>query len=110
MRGRELVLGLLASVLVVGCGGGKPGGKKTGGTVGTEETGGMGGIDSSPPDAGPPPLRPRGGGCTTAPQCQTGSCVAGFSCDPPCTGACTTCKLPGSEGRCLPVPEGMDPD
>jgi Concanavalin A-like lectin/glucanases superfamily len=110
MRSRELVLGVLALVLIGACGGGKPGGKKTGGTVGTEgETGGTGG-DSLPPDAGPPPLRPRGGSCTSSNQCQTGSCVDGFCCDTACTGACTTCKLPGSEGRCVPVPEGMDID
>src|SRR4051812_3151562 len=110
MRSRELAPGvLLVSVLIAACGGGKPP-KKTGGTVGTEETGGMGGSDYIPRAAGPPPLRPRGGSCSNGNQSQTGSCVDGFCCDTACTEACSTCKLPGSEGRCVPVPEGMDPD
>jgi hypothetical protein len=109
MRARNLFAALLAPVLLLACGGSKPP-KKTGGIVGTQDTGGTGGIVEVPPDAGPPPLKARGASCTSAGQCQTGSCVDGFCCDTACTDSCSTCKLPGSEGRCVPVPAGQDLD
>jgi hypothetical protein len=60
------------------------------------------------------PAVARGGGsngvrCQVNAGCKSGACVDGVCCEGPCAGACLACNLPGSEGRCLPVPDGQDP-
>ena len=46
---------------------------------------------------------PMGVACTTAAQCQSGNCVDGVCCDTVCTGACQSCSLQSSLGRCTNV-------
>lgn len=55
-------------------------------------------------------LRPNGGMCTTATECQSGQCVDGVCCDTACDGQCQACDNAGSLGTCGPVtgaPHGM---
>ena len=42
--------------------------------------------------------------------CRTGHCVDGVCCESACTGTCVACNVAGSEGRCLSVPDNLDPD
>jgi hypothetical protein len=63
----------------------------------------------------PGPSSSRGGGangvrCAVNAGCRTGQCVDGFCCESACNGQCVACNLAGSEGRCLPVPDNLDPD
>lgn len=56
-------------------------------------------------------LKGAGAACSSSTECQAGlSCAQGFCCNSPCTGACQSCALPGSQGVCTDVPAGtVDP-
>jgi hypothetical protein len=81
--------------------------------VSPERAGGSSGS-SSPGGTPPAPIDPPGKGqgfaCTDNKGCNSGPCVDGVCCESLCPGTCQSCDQPGSEGRCLPVPEGQDPD
>ena len=51
-----------------------------------------------------------GQACAAAPECSSGSCVDGVCCETACGGDCEKCNLPSAPGKCLPVPDGEDPD
>lgn len=51
-------------------------------------------------------LRNIGQQCGEAADCESGQCVDGVCCESECTGACRSCNLPGSPGRCLDVAAG----
>src|SRR6185295_13213057 len=53
--------------------------------------------------------KPIGSVCATAPDCASGFCEQGVCCGSACGGVCSSCALPGSEGRCSAVPAGQDP-
>jgi len=64
-------------------------------------------MDTGVPDK---PLKQLGEACTTASECGSGQCAAeGVCCDKACGEVCFTCKIPGSEGTCLPAFQGTDP-
>ncbi len=48
-----------------------------------------------------------GQACNAAADCASNHCVDGVCCESDCTGACTSCALPGTEGLCRPVPAGV---
>jgi len=48
-------------------------------------------------------------GCASDADCQGGSCADGICCDHPCNGACQSCRIAGSVGRCSPLPRGTTP-
>jgi hypothetical protein len=53
-----------------------------------------------------PDGRPNGAPCFTGPDCLSGSCVEGICCDrKDCRGNCRSCRLPGAEGSCQPLPD-----
>ena len=45
-----------------------------------------------------------GTACTKDSQCVSKFCVAGYCCDTLCSGACVSCKVKGTEGKCSPLP------
>ena len=48
--------------------------------------------------------------CTASSECQKNHCVDGVCCDQACTGACRSCSLSASLGRCTPIAAGtVDP-
>jgi hypothetical protein len=103
---------LIAFIFTLACGGGtkarppkmtEPPEETTPDAATPQGTGGTGGTPM------PKPLA-RGSACSTGMQCESGSCVDGFCCESACRDACHSCKLPGSEGKCLPAPAGEDPD
>jgi hypothetical protein len=51
---------------------------------------------------------PRGIGqpCRNSSECAAGQCVDGVCCESSCTGACRSCNLPGSPGKCLNAASG----
>jgi hypothetical protein len=54
--------------------------------------------------------RGRGQLCTSADQCDSGSCADGVCCDNACAGRCRSCALPSARGTCTPVPaNALDP-
>ncbi len=55
-------------------------------------------------------VRLNGVPCLIGSQCLSGLCVDEVCCDGACTEACHSCVQPGSEGLCLPIPRGKDPD
>jgi hypothetical protein len=61
-------------------------------------------------DAGGGGTKALGDLCGTASDCASASCADGVCCDSACTGTCEKCNLGGSVGKCLPVPDGDDPD
>jgi len=67
-----------------------------------------GATDASTPDLATDAPAPKGTPCTAGGQCQTGMCIEGVCCDSPCTQACHSCRVAGSQGSCVPVPSGMD--
>jgi hypothetical protein len=44
--------------------------------------------------------------CYAGPECKSGQCVEGVCCDSACTGACRSCALTGSVGKCTMVAAG----
>ena len=50
--------------------------------------------------------RKNGQQCSDASDCESGECVDGVCCESACEGACRSCNLPGSPGRCLNVAAG----
>jgi hypothetical protein len=81
--------------------------------VSLERRDGSSGSASDGPRTGGPTAR--GGGangvrCEVNAGCRTGQCVDGVCCESACTGTCVACNVAGSEGRCLPVPDNLDPD
>ena len=50
--------------------------------------------------------RKNGQTCTDASDCESAVCVDGVCCESTCAGACRSCNLPGSPGRCLDVASG----
>ncbi len=48
-----------------------------------------------------------GQACNAAAECASNHCVDGVCCESDCTGACTSCALPGTEGLCRPAPAGV---
>ncbi|HXJ23164.1 MAG TPA: hypothetical protein VMT03_23300 [Polyangia bacterium] len=44
--------------------------------------------------------------CKSADECKSNQCVDGVCCDSACTGACRSCALPGSIGKCTMAPVG----
>ena len=54
--------------------------------------------------------KPNGQPCTGGGECISTFCVDGVCCDEACGGACRSCALPSSMGRCTSSPEGtVDP-
>jgi hypothetical protein len=54
--------------------------------------------------------RGNGQDCTSGDQCQSNQCVQGVCCESTCAGACQSCALPSSRGKCTPVPNNaVDP-
>ena len=47
--------------------------------------------------------------CGAANECASGNCVDGVCCESACAGECETCNLPNTLGKCMPVPDGEDP-
>lgn len=112
-------IGAVVTGVGCSCDGPSPSGGKIGGG-----SGGAGARDAGPDSSD---LRPTGSGgkggttCTdTGPRsaargqtcacnsdCTTGFCTDGVCCDSACKDRCTSCDLPGSEGTCSPVPEGV---
>ncbi len=56
------------------------------------------------------PEKETGDVCTGDSSCRSGMCVDGVCCDSPCDGVCEGCAVKGSEGTCMPFPNGGDPD
>jgi hypothetical protein len=56
-----------------------------------------------------PAKKPNGIDCGGATECASGLCVDGVCCNAACTGTCSSCNLPGSEGTCKVAPAGTDP-
>ena len=50
--------------------------------------------------------KPTGQPCAAAAECISKFCVDGVCCDEACGGACRSCALPSSMGRCAPVADG----
>ena len=68
-----------------------------------------------PSDGSGPVRKPNGAACLLKAGCQSGLCVDGFCCNSECSGSCVSCKVPGIEGTCSPIPlgsssEGSCPD
>jgi len=80
-----------------GCVGDDPAGETT-------PTNDGGGSDS------PAGAKDNGVACGGGAECKSGTCADGVCCDSACNGVCEKCNLPGSSGRCVPVPAGEDPD
>ncbi|HEX3695315.1 MAG TPA: PA14 domain-containing protein [Polyangia bacterium] len=53
--------------------------------------------------------KPLGDTCATDNECNSAHCAQGVCCGTACTANCSSCALAGSEGRCTPVPPGLDP-
>ena len=52
------------------------------------------------------PKQANGAGCVADTDCTSAHCADGVCCGSACAGACTSCKLTGMEGMCLPVGVG----
>jgi hypothetical protein len=51
-----------------------------------------------------------GATCTTTTECNSGFCSDGVCCESACSGTCESCNLGGDKGKCMPIPDGQDPD
>jgi hypothetical protein len=49
-----------------------------------------------------------GDDCSSASQCVSGYCVDGYCCNTACNGACESCALAGTIGKCVDTPNGED--
>jgi hypothetical protein len=52
--------------------------------------------------------RPDGAACRDGGECASGHCADGVCCLTSCAGACLSCNVPGKQGTCSPVPEGVE--
>lgn len=50
-----------------------------------------------------------GASCDAGSQCGTGFCSDGVCCEATCDGVCEACNVPGSVGKCAPIPDGENP-
>ncbi len=50
-----------------------------------------------------------GEACAAATECGSGQCVDGVCCETACDGTCEACNLPTLVGKCMPIPDGEDP-
>lgn len=50
-----------------------------------------------------------GATCDAGAQCGTGFCSDGVCCEATCDGVCEACNVPGSVGKCTPIPDGENP-
>ncbi len=73
-------------------------------------------VPPSPSEAGAPASpdsadgkKSGGQACASAGECSSGHCADAVCCDSDCKGTCEACNLPGSSGRCEPIPDGQDP-
>jgi hypothetical protein len=48
-----------------------------------------------------------GSTCMVADECESHFCVDGFCCQTDCAGTCRSCAVPGKQGTCTLVPEGV---
>jgi hypothetical protein len=76
-------------------------GSASGGSAGTGTPTGGGSGTSGSHQSG------NGTACNSAPDCASNHCVDGVCCESDCTGACTSCATPGTEGLCRPAPAGV---
>ena len=44
--------------------------------------------------------------CKAGTECKSGQCIDGYCCENACTGACRSCGLPGSQGKCTMIAAG----
>ena len=65
-------------------------------------------VDGKPCVSGSCGKRVNGGRCVANDQCESGFCADGFCCNEACTGPCTSCSQPKSEGKCVPVAMGAN--
>jgi hypothetical protein len=72
-------------------------------------TGGASGASGGSGGSTQPPRAINGTICAAPKDCQSGQCVDGRCCETACEGVCQACDLPGTEGRCSPVPADTDP-
>src|SRR3954454_4580815 len=90
-RSRPLDRGAGTGTIVVDGGGGAGGGRD-------------GGVDST---VGVPRPLPLGAKCAAPADCSSAFCEDGVCCTMSCVGSCVSCAVPGTIGRCLPIPAGM---
>jgi hypothetical protein len=48
-----------------------------------------------------------GAACADGSECESGFCFDGVCCQTECAGACRSCSVPGKQGTCTLVPEGV---
>lgn len=65
-------------------------------------------VQNTPPEAGSGG-NADGTACTAPTECKSGQCVDGVCCESACNGECETCNLPSTAGKCMPIPDGEDP-
>lgn len=96
-----LWVGIALLVTLIGCGGKErqfvSGGASTD-DGGSAAAAGEPSVDILPLDGVPP--RSPGTACTSATECDSGSCVDGVCCRTSCDTVCTRCDAPGQEGEC----------
>jgi len=56
------------------------------------------------------PCDSNGQSCSDDIYCCSGNCVDGVCCNTLCGGQCESCNILGSEGSCVNIPQGQDPD
>ncbi len=66
--------------------------------------------DGPTPEGGTPGSKANGEACGVGSDCQSTFCTDGVCCEASCSGVCESCKLDGNKGKCLPVPDGTNPD
>jgi hypothetical protein len=66
-------------------------------------------MPAIPVAAGQPPASGEIKYCKSRNECPTKECWDGVCCKQSCMGNCVSCALPGHEGTCTPVPDGLDP-
>jgi hypothetical protein len=84
------------------CVGDEPGPAATGDDGGTPDG------TTTPPDGSG--LTANGLACKADADCSSGHCTDGVCCETACNGVCESCALPDGPGKCLPIPNGTDPD
>ena len=66
--------------------------------------------NNPPPGVVDPIGLSEGFACKDGTECRSGFCADGVCCTSTCEGSCQACDQEGKLGRCLPVPDGQDPD